>query len=84
MAIVADRSAANIAPPTRDDTTHPAGVDGHGLSAHKHVPPPPGHQCQYCGRRPAVIYDADGGWCGDECQRNDRGSETTVRARWAS
>jgi hypothetical protein len=82
MAIVADRSPANVAPPTRHGTTRAAALDSHGLSAHEQVPSL-GRQCQYCGQ-PAVIYDVDGGWCGGECQRNDRGSETTVRARWAS
>ena len=39
--------------------------------------------CQWCGGEPAVIFDIDGCWDTEECQRFDRQSETTVWRRWS-
>lgn len=37
--------------------------------------------CQQCGFRKATVFDIDGQWCDDECQRNDRVSEMRGWAR---
>jgi hypothetical protein len=40
--------------------------------------------CAYCGGEPALIVEAGGAWCTEECQRNDRQSEVSWWRRWSS
>lgn len=34
--------------------------------------------CDYCGRTAAKLTACDGRWCSDQCQWNDRQSETRM------